>query len=74
MPLTNEQRLSHRHHAITEFCDQHGVRRPVTRHTIWARSHGEANDLTTLIAREWDSVYSPPQVGVMFPYPHGDEE
>lgn len=55
----------HRHHqAVVDFCRTHGVQGYVTYSTIWVRTHGQADDLTTLLAREWDSVYPQPVIGV----------
>lgn len=46
------------------FCRRHNVPGRVSYSTIWVRTHGQADDLTTLLAREWDSVYPQPTVGL----------
>lgn len=52
----------------------HGIYRRVTAGTIWARSHAEANDLTTLLAREWTNSAPQPSVGTEGARPGGDDE
>jgi hypothetical protein len=65
MPTTIPESGSHRRkREIVAFCREHGVHGLVTYATIWVRTHGQADDLTTLLAREWDGVYPQPTVGV----------
>jgi hypothetical protein len=64
MPPTIDYPVTPRMDAALAFCRQHNVAGSVSYGTIWVRTHGEADDLTTLLAREWDSVYPQPLIGV----------
>jgi hypothetical protein len=57
---------------IQQWLLNHGFSRRVTRGTIWARSGAEADDITTLLAREWTASAPQPVVGIDS-YPHGDD-
>jgi hypothetical protein len=54
--------------AIREWCREQGVNpRMISSDTIWCGSHGEADDVTTLLARTWDGPQRQPTVGVINP-------
>jgi hypothetical protein len=59
---------------IRTWLADHGIYRRVTAGTIWARSHAEANDLTTLLAREWANSTPQPVVGIDVKYLNGADE
>lgn len=70
----NPATLSTRETQIQTWLADRGIYRRVTDGTIWARSHAEADDLTTLLAREWTNSAPQPIVGIEVRYPHGDDE
>ena len=54
--------------AIRFWCQDNGVNpRMISSDTIWCGSHGEADDVTTMLARTWDSVFPQPTVGIITP-------
>jgi hypothetical protein len=60
----NPATLGAREVLIQQWLTDRGISRRVTNGTIWAQSGGEANDITTLLAREWTNSAPPPVVGI----------
>lgn len=73
MTLLIDYPVTPRMEATLAFCRQHNVAGRVSYGTVWVRTHGQADDLTTLLAREWDSVYPQPVIGVHPVYGEDDD-